>query len=88
MKHQIIQTKDQYTENKNKKGSVAIEMIMTVDDGASISPFVQMFKIDDFREESVADIEKIIFENSKFIARKFYQALTNREDCLGSNKVD
>jgi len=82
MKRLVIQDKDDYVNNTLKDKSVSIEMKMIIDDGSKVSPFIKMFKLDDFREMDYKDIESVILDNSKHIARTFALALLHRQDCL------
>ena len=82
MKHLLIQSKDDYEKEQMKDKSVSIEMKMIIDNGSSVSPFVKMFTLDDFREMDYEEIESIILDNSKHIARSFSLALLHRRDCL------
>ena len=85
MKRLIIQSKDDYEEEQLKDKSVSIEMKMIIDDASSVSPFIKMFTLDDFRDMDYEEIESIILDNSKHIARSFSLALLHRQDCLNGN---
>jgi len=82
MKHLLIRDKESYKEEQMKDKSVSIELKMIIDDGKIASPFVKMFTLDEFREMDYQDIEDIIMDNTKHIARSFSLALLNRKDCL------
>ena len=78
MKYQLTQSKEEYNNNKNKKGSVSFEMVMTIGDGSEVNPCVQMFTIDEYKEINIAEIENIIAVNSKFISRKLLGRLKSQ----------
>ena len=78
MKHQLTQSKEDYNKTKNKKGSVSFEMVMTIGDGSKVSPCVQMFTIDEYKELDIAEMESIIAVNSMFISRKLLGRLKSQ----------
>jgi hypothetical protein len=88
MKHLIIEDKAGYIEKQLKDKSVSIEMRMILDDGKTVSPFIKMFKIDDFRSMEWDEIEEIISGNTRHIARTFSLAILNRSDCLAGNRPE
>jgi len=85
MKHLKIEKEPDYRAKQLKDKSASIEMKMIIDDGETVSPFVKMFCLDDFRDMTIQEIEKIIMDNSSHIARTFIGALHSRPDCLDGN---